>query len=286
MTNFSRFLPDTFDPSSGITLIAGRGSYPELTARRIREAGLPLTLIALKGETGEDLFEAFDATHRKQIKIGQIGKLTRTLKNFGSRYVVMVGQIQPRRLFTNIQPDLRAMKILASLKERNAATIFGAIVKEIEATGCTVVDARVFLDKDLSTEGLMTGKQQRCQTEYLEHGIRIATECARLHIGQGVVVRKGTVLAVEAFEGTDEMLLRGGGFKTDQKIFVKLPHPGHDYRFDVPVFGPRTLDSMIEAGITTAALAADQTVILEKESVLRKARETGIEILGFRTAEK
>lgn len=281
MHSLSQFLPTSFEPSQSIVLIAGRGSYPALTARRIEEAGLPLRLIALEGETPDELFEQFPKDRRTRLKVGQIGKLVRSLKRFEARHVVMVGQIQPRRLFGGIHPDLRAVKLLASLKERNAATIFGAIVREIEEAGCTVLDARAFIDGDLATAGLMTGGKQQCEQDHLEHGIRIATECARLHIGQGVLVRKGTVLAVEAFEGTDEMLKRGGGFKADRKIFVKLPHPDHDFRFDVPVFGPRTLDTMMEAGISTAALAAGQTVMLEKEKVLKTAADKGVEILGF-----
>tara|TARA_R100000027_G_scaffold61554_5_gene53020 strand:- start:28621 stop:29442 length:822 start_codon:yes stop_codon:yes gene_type:complete len=264
--------------------MAGRGSYPELTARRIKAAGLPLKLIGLKGETSDSLFDSFESSDRKMIKVGQIGKLTKTLKEFGSRYVVMVGQVQPNRLFGGIHPDLRAIKILASLKEKNAATIFGAIVREIEGTGCTVLDARAFIDDDLATEGSMTGGKPSYSPEHLQHGIRIARESARLHIGQGVLVRKGTVLAVEAFEGTDAMLRRGGEFKTDQKIFVKLPHPDHDFRFDVPVFGIRTLDTMIESKISTAALATGQTVILDKDAVLAKAKKAGVEIIGFRAA--
>jgi len=281
MTRLSEYLPLSFDPDRPITLIAGRGSYPHLMTRRIREVGGALNLVALKGETPDDLVDAFDPDRRQAVKIGQIGKLTRTLRKFDTQYVIMVGQIQPRRLFGDIHPDLRAVKILASLKERNAATIFGAIVREIEATGCTVLDARAFIDRDLASEGLMTPGKIICDPAYLEHGIRIARECARLHIGQGVLVRKGTVLAVEAFEGTDEMLRRGGGFKTDQKIFVKLPHPDHDFRFDVPVFGKTTLETMKEAGVTTAALAAGQTVILDKDEVLQEAARSGIEILGF-----
>ena len=157
MATLSRFLPDSFQSEDQIVLMAGRGSYPELTARRIKAAGLPLKLIGLKGETSDSLFDSFESSDRKMIKVGQIGKLTKTLKEFGSRYVVMVGQVQPNRLFGGIHPDLRAIKILASLKEKNAATIFGAIVREIEGTGCTVLDARAFIDDDLATEGSMTG---------------------------------------------------------------------------------------------------------------------------------
>jgi len=281
MQRLSRFLPADFDERHPIVLIAGRGSYPALTARRIVEAGLTLCLVALKGETENDLVESFPEDRRTKVKVGQIGKLLKALKRFGARSVVMVGQVQPNRLFDGIHPDLKAARILAALKERNAATIFGAVVTEIENIGCTVLDARAFLDEDLAAPGPMTGGKPRHDPIYLKHGIRIAAECARLHIGQGVLVRKGTVLAVEAFEGTNEMLRRGGSFKTDQKIFVKIPHPDHDYRFDVPVFGLQTLDTMIEAGITTAALAADKTVVLDKEEVLEAAIRNGIEIIGF-----
>lgn len=279
--SISRFLPDSFDPAVPVALIAGRGAYPVLTARRAREAGVPLRLVALEGETDAALWEDFPAERRASVKVGQIGKLLKTLASFGAGAVVMAGQIQPRRLFGGIHPDVRAVKLLASLRERNASTLFGAVVREIESAGCTVLDARAFIDPDLAEEGLLTGGRRKCDPGHLGHGIRIATECARLHIGQGVLVRKGTVLAVEAFEGTDEMLRRGGAFKTDGKIFVKLPHPDHDYRFDVPVFGPRTLGTMAAAGIRTAALAAERTVILEKEQVLKDARKAGIEILGF-----
>lgn len=281
MISPSRFLPASFTSSGGVVLIAGQGSYPRLTARRIHEAGLPLRLIALKGETPGDLIDSFAEEDRRIVKVGQIGKLVKALREFECRYVVMVGQVRPTRLFGGLHPDLRAIRILASLGERNAATIFGAVVREVESAGCEVIDARAFLDDDLADEGLLTGGKQTCDPEHLAHGIRIARECARLNIGQGAVVRKGTVLAVEAFEGTDEMLRRGGSFKTDRKIFVKIPHPDHDFRFDVPVFGPATLETMREAGIGTAALAADRTVILDKENVLAAASRAGIEILGF-----
>ena len=128
----------------------------------------------------------------------------------------------------------------------------------------------------------MTGGRVRLVEEDVAHGIEIAREVARLDIGQGVVVRKGTVVAVEAFEGTDEMLRRAGGFKTDGLIFVKTVKPRQDFRFDVPVFGRRTLEVMREAGIETAVLEADSTLVLEKESVLAQARAWGIQLLGSR----
>src|SRR5204862_4557166 len=124
-------------------------------------------------------------------------------------------------------------------KRRNAETIFGAIAQEIEKLGVLLLDARAFMDAHLASAGAMTGRKFPLEHEYLDHGIQIARECARLDIGQGCVVRKGTVLAVEAFEGTDEMIRRAGGLKSDETLFVKTVKTKQDYRFDVPCFGQR-----------------------------------------------
>jgi hypothetical protein len=193
----------------------------------------------------------------------------------------MAGQITPRRLFKGLHPDLKAVRILASLKRRNAETIFGAIAREIEAAGVTLLDARSFLDDQLVPAGCLTGKNFPIGRDHLDHGIVIARECARLDIGQGCVVRHGTVLAVEAFEGTDEMLRRAGGFKTDDALFVKTVKARQDFRFDVPCFGQRTLETMREAKIGAAALEAGKVILLDRPAVLAQARAWGISLLGF-----
>jgi len=203
------------------------------------------------------------------------------LRDFGAGYALMAGQITPRRLFKGLHPDLKATRILLSLKRRNAETIFGAIAREIEALDITLLDARAFLDEQLATAGCMTGRKFPIETEYLEHGVQIARECARLDIGQGCVVRKGTVLAVEAFEGTDEMLRRAGGFKTDDALFVKTVKARQDWRFDVPCFGLRTLETMREAHLRAAALETGKVIMLEKPTVIEQARAWGISLLGF-----
>ena len=127
----------------------------------------------------------------------------------------------------------------------------------------------------------MTPQFVKIEETYLQHGIEIATEMARLDVGQGVVVRKGTVIAVEAFEGTDPMLKRAGDFNTDQLIFTKTVKHRQDYRFDVPVFGLRTLEIMKDAGIRAAALKADSVIILEKEATLAEAKKAKIQLFGF-----
>ncbi|HRE81753.1 MAG TPA: LpxI family protein, partial [Opitutaceae bacterium] len=174
-----------------------------------------------------------------------------------------------------------ATRILFSLKRRNAETIFGAIAGEIEALGVTLLDARSFLDAQLASPGCMTGGKFPIESDHLDHGVLIAKESARLDIGQGCVVRKGTVLAVEAFEGTDSMLRRAGEFKTDHALFVKTVKVRQDFRFDVPVFGLRTLETMREAGLHAAALEVDRVIMLDKNDVLAQARSWGISLLGF-----
>ena len=277
----SAFLPAAFDPAKPVALIAGQGIYPILVADAVRRAGVPLRLIAAKEETAPELVATFPEAERRVLLVGQIGKMLNALKDFGAGYAIMAGQITPRKLFSGLHPDLKATRILLSLKRRNAETIFGAIAQEIEQLGVTLLDARSFIDGQMASTGPMTGRSFPIEGEYLDHGIHVARECARLDIGQGCVVRKGTVLAVEAFEGTDEMLRRAGGFSTDQALFVKTVKGRQDYRFDVPCFGRRTLETMKEAQIRSAALEANRVIILDKPAVLAQARDWGIHLLGF-----
>ncbi len=277
----SAFLPPNFDPRRPLALIAGRGRYPLLTAEAIRRAGVPLRLIVLEEETMPELTATFPAGERVEINVGQLGKMLGALRQFGAGYALMAGQVKPKRLFHGLTPDLKAAQILFSLKRRNAETIFGAIANEIEKIGVTLLDARSFIDDQLADAGPMVGKKLPVDREYLEHGVHIAREIARLDIGQGCVVRKGTVLAVEAFEGTDAMLRRAGTFKTDETLFVKTVKAGQDYRFDVPVFGLRTLETMREAGLSAAALEAGKVIVLEKPAVLSQAKAWGISLYGF-----
>lgn len=281
VSSLSAFLPPGFDPRKPLALIAGQGLYPQLVAQAVRRAGVPLKLIAFEEETPPELVASFGAGDARTLLVGQVGKMLKALEEFGAGSAIMAGQITPRRLFKGLHPDLKATKILFSLKRRNAETIFGAIAKEIEEIGVTLLDARSFLDDHLATAGCMTGRNFPIDREYLEHGIHIARECARLDIGQGCVVRKGTVLAVEAFEGTDEMLRRAGAMKTDETLFVKTVKARQDFRFDVPCFGLRTLETMREAGLKAAALETGRVILLDRPAVLAQARTWGIDLLGF-----
>lgn len=277
----SAFLPADFDPRRPVALIAGQGLYPQLVAAAVRRAGVPLRLIAFDEETPPELIASFPEAERRTLLVGQLGKMLKALQEFGAGYALMAGQITPRRLFKGLHPDLKATKILLSLKRRNAETIFGAIAAEITGLGVTLLDARAFLADHLATPGHMTGRSFPIEQAYIDHGIAIARECARLDIGQGCVVRQGTVLAVEAYEGTDDMIRRAGSLKADGTLFVKTVKARQDFRFDVPCFGRRTLEIMREAGVTAAALEAGKVILLDRPAVLAQAKTWGISLLGF-----
>src|SRR5688500_2723822 len=150
-----------------------------LIADAVRRAGIPLRLVGFDEETRPDLVATFPAAERRVIKVGQLGHMLDALRDFGAGYALMAGQITPRRLFKGLHPDLKATRILLSLKRRNAQTIFGAIAHEIEALGVTLLDARAFLDEQLASADCMTGRKFPIDGEYVEHGVQIARECAR-----------------------------------------------------------------------------------------------------------
>ena len=277
----SRFLPKNFDASRTLALIAGQGSYPVLLAERARKAGIHVCLIELGGETSPDLISSFPENKRSAVKVGQVGKLLKELKKCNAGYAVMAGQVTPGKLFRGLHPDLKAIRMLAGLDRKNAETIFGAIGDEIEKVGVHLLDARVFMDEDLADEGVMVKGQEKIDPEHLAHGIEIARENARLDVGQGVVVSRGTVLAVEAFEGTNTMLERAGKFGAKNCLFIKLGKPKQDTRFDVPVFGHQTLQVMKEAGIGNAAMEPGSVLLLDKPSVTETAKSFGIGLSGL-----
>ena len=276
----SCFLPDDFDPSRPLALIAGQGIYPQLLAERARKAGIPLRLIELGGETSTELINTFPENQSSAVKVGQVGKLLKELKKLDAKYAVMAGQVTPGKLFKGLHPDLKAIRMLAGLDRKNAETIFGAIGEEIEKAGVHLLDARVFMDQDLAEEGVMIQGKEKIEPEHLKHGIEIARENARLDVGQGVVVSRGTVLAVEAFEGTNQMLERAGKFGAKNCLFVKLAKPKQDTRFDVPVFGLQTLHAMKDAGIGNAALETDSVLLLDKPRVVAEGKKLGIGMAG------
>lgn len=278
----SKFLPTDFDKSAKIAILAGKGAYPSLVKDRLDAAGIPNALMAFEGETAPELWERFDDSQRACANVGQLGHLLKNLKKVGARYAIMAGQITPRKLFKGMKPDLKAILVLATLKRKNAETIFGAIADQLQKIGVDMLDARAFLDDSLAPKGFFCGADMKnILPEHIEHAMHIARECARLDIGQGCVVSRGTVLAVEAFEGTDAMLERAATFGAKDCIFAKTVKPNQDYRFDVPVIGERTMRKLAAADIKNVVVEADKVIVLEKDKVKKLAEENGIRILGI-----
>lgn len=278
----SKFLPTDFDKSAKIAILAGKGAYPSLLKDRLDAAGIPNALMAFKGETAPELWERFDDSQRACANVGQLGHLLKNLKKVGARYAIMAGQITPKKLFKGMKPDLKAILVLATLKRKNAETIFGAIADQLQKIGVDMLDARAFLDDSLAPKGFFCGANMKnILPEHIEHAMHIARECARLDIGQGCVVSRGTVLAVEAFEGTDAMLERAATFGAKDCIFAKTVKPNQDYRFDVPVIGERTMRKLAAADIKNVVVEADKVIVLEKDKVKKLAEENGIRILGI-----
>lgn len=258
-------------------LIAGNGNYPHAIVAGARRAGVKRVVVAaFENETRPDLAASVEGI--RWMRVGQLGKLISWFKSEGAREAIMAGQIAPKNLF-DLRPDLRTMMLLARLKERNAESIFGGIADELAKDGITLLPATTFLEDQLPGPGPVCGpvldKRQRMDAEY---AFRLAKETSRLDIGQSVVVRHGTVLAVEAFEGTNECIKRGGAMGRGQALLAKVSKPNQDFRFDVPVVGPLTVQTCREAGVRAIVVEARRTLVLEPEETARRCLEGGIAI--------
>jgi DUF1009 family protein len=180
----------------------------------------------------------------------------------------MAGQIAPKNLF-DLRPDLRAMGVLLRLKEKNAHTLFGAIAEELKKDGVELIEATPWLQPLMPAQGFHLGpKLSDAQRADVDFGFRIAKEVSRLEIGQIVVVKNGTVLAVEGFEGTDKCLARGGELagKDGGAVAIKVAKLNHDMRFDIPCIGPQTLEACARSGVAVLALETGRTLLLEQET--------------------
>ncbi|MBE6411558.1 MAG: LpxI family protein [Opitutales bacterium] len=281
MEKLSQFLPDNYDKTAKLAILAGKGEYPSILKDKLDALGIPNVLMAFEDETSQELWERYPDGERYCTNVGQLGHLLKNLKKVGAKYAIMAGQITPKKLFKGLKLDLKATIIMATLKRKNAETIFGAIANELSKIDVEMLDARSFLDDDLAPLGSFCGKKPSVLPEHIEHGMNIARECARLDIGQGCVVSRGTVVAVEAFEGTDVMIERAGTFGAKDCIFAKTVKPNQDYRFDVPVIGERTIRKLANANIKNVVVEANKVIILQKELVKKLAEENEIKIFGI-----
>ncbi|QIF01108.1 UDP-2,3-diacylglucosamine diphosphatase LpxI [Roseimicrobium sp. ORNL1] len=265
---------------SSIALIAGNGVYPETFVSAARKAGVKkLVAAGFIDETRPDLERQVDAM--AWFRVGQLSKMIKFFHKEGIKHAVMVGQIAPKNLF-DLRPDLRTLMMLAKLKKRNAESLFGAIGDELKKEEIELLPATTFLEDFMPGPGLVAGpdpKQRRW--EDAQYGFEIAKASSKLDIGQTVVVKKGTVLAVEAFEGTNECIKRGGALGKGGCTMVKVSKPNQDMRFDVPVIGPDTISNAAAAGVDVIAVEADKTLILDQPEVFRRCAELKVSLLGM-----
>jgi UDP-2,3-diacylglucosamine hydrolase len=255
-----------------IGIIAGNRSLPLEFARQARAAGVKrLVAVAFENETDTALAQLVDEI--VWLRVGQLGKMISTFTDRGIKQCVMVGQIAPKNLF-DLRLDLRAMSLLFKIKERNAHTIFGTIADELKKDGVELIEATPWLAPLMPGKNFQFGpKLSDEQREDVAFGFGIAKEISRLEIGQMVVVKNGTVLAVEGFEGTDKCLARGGELagKDGGAVAVKVAKEKHDMRFDIPCLGAKTFEVCAAARISVLAVEAGKSLLLEREACERVA---------------
>jgi DUF1009 family protein len=265
--------PDT------LGIIAGNGVYPRLLADAARKAGVKkIIAAAFTGETDSVL-----AQHVDVIEWMRVGQLNRLLKFFSQNKVhhaIMAGQIAPKNLF-DLRPDWKALLLLGKLKQRNAESIFAAIAEELARIDVDLLPATTFLEDCLASAGSIAGaKLSRREEEDVDLGWKIAREIARLDIGQTVIVKNGTVVAVEAFEGTNDAIRRGGALAREGSVMIKVAKPNQDMRFDVPVIGVETIRIASEAQLRVIAVEAGKTLLLERDAIVRLADRSKISIVA------
>jgi DUF1009 family protein len=268
-------------PIESIGLVAGSRSLPLIFAREARAQGIKrIIAVAAEGETDPQIEELADEVI--WLRVGQLGKMIKSFTDRGVTHCVMLGLIAPKSLF-DVRPDLRGISVLMRLKEKNAHTIFGAIADELEKDGVKLVSAAPWLASIMPASGYQIGpKLSAAQREDVVFGFRMAKEVSRLEIGQCVVVKRGTVLAVEGFEGTDKCLTRGGELagRDGGAIAVKVAKKNHDIRFDIPCVGPTTLEVCAAHGISVLAVEAGMTLLLDKEDLERLATQVRVTVFS------
>ena len=265
---------------SSLGIIAGNGVYPFVLAKAARAAGVRhIVAAAFENETDPKLEQCVDEI--EWMRVGQLGRLIKAFTSRQVQQVIMAGQIAPGNLF-DLRPDLKAFFVLAKLKERNAESIFGAIGDELAKAGVQLLPATTFMEEHLAGAGVFAGPRlARKEQEDVKFGFGIAKEISRLDIGQTVVVKGGTVLAVEGFDGTNATIRRGGQLGKGESVVVKVSKPNQDFRFDVPVIGPATLEAASEVGIRVIAVEAGRTLVMERERLEEMASRFKISLFGM-----
>ncbi len=262
-----------------IGLIAGDGRFPIIFAENVRRLGFSVSAIAHLGSTLPELESHVERIH--WLKIGQFSQALAALKKDGIRQAVMLGGIKKANVFTTLRPDLRALAIFSRLKHWKDDAILREVAGELEKEGIEICESTFGLEGILAEEGVWTKKKpSKKEDEDIVFGWDTLETLGRLDIGQCVVVKDRVIVAVEAVEGTDEAITRGGKLAGKEGVVVKRTKPHQDLRFDLPAVGPQTIHTMITAQASVLAIEAGRTVVLDRDEVLSLANKAGIAIVG------
>ena len=268
----------TGNPTIGI--IAGGGQFPLMVAEAAKARGLRTVAVALYGETEPVLSEKVDKII--WIKLGQLGHLIKAFRAEGVKNAIMAGSITKKRMFENLRPDLKGLAIMTKLAVFHDDDILRAVADELAGEGIEIVSSTAYLPELLVEEGCFTKRKPgKEEMEDILFGWKVAKELGRLDIGQSVVVRQKTVLAVEAIDGTDATIRRGGRIAKEKAVVVKVSKPNQDLRFDVPSIGLETIGIMGEVKAAVLAVEAGRTLIFDREKMLQKANEKKIAVIAL-----
>jgi DUF1009 family protein len=271
-------------------LIAGNGSFPLLLLDAARARGADVVVAAIKEETFPEI-EQRGATSVHWMSLGELGKLIDTFKREGVTQAIMAGQVKHKQIFSSIRPDWKMAKLLMSLTTRNTDSLIGAVAKVLADEGITLLDSTSYLEPLLAKPGILT-KRPPNATEHanIEYGRKVGRQVAQYDIGQTVVVAAGACVAVEAMEGTDATIARAGAIMRAlegdastlerQLTVVKVAKPNQDMRFDVPIAGVQTIQTMSAAGATCLALDAGKCLLIDGAKVIEAADEKGIAVVS------
>jgi DUF1009 family protein len=270
-------------PAAGggpLGLIAGNGRFPFLVADAARRQGRRVVAVAIREETFPDLAGSVDAMH--WVSLGQLGRCIEALKAEGVREAVMAGQVKHKQIFSDVVPDLKMMGLLARLAVKNTDSLIGAVADVLSREGIRLLPSTELLKEHMATPGAMTRrKPSKEERQDIDYGRQVARTLAGMDLGQTVVIKHRAAVALEAMEGTDEVIRRAARLAGPGTTVVKVAKPRQDMRFDVPVVGAGTLDVMREAGSRVLALEAGRTLLLEKAAFLDAAEDAGIAVWGM-----
>ncbi len=266
-------------PLHALGIIAGNGVYPRLLADGAREAGVEKIIAAAFTNETDPVLERH-VNVLEWMRVGQLGRFLKFFRSQGIQHAIMAGQIAPKNLF-DLRPDLKALMLLGKLKQRNAESIFAAVADELAKIDVDLLPATTFLEDSLARPGVIAGRKLSPREERdVEIGWNVAKEIARLDIGQTIIIKNGTIVAVEALEGTNEAIKRGGTLAREDAVMVKVSKPNQDMRFDVPVIGVETVRIAAESGVRVIAVEAGKTLLLERDAVIALANGSNMSVVS------